>query len=384
MSAYPQLNQQAILNEAKARTGLGDFGPTYFLEPMAKLIESANAEARMSPAGRDAQHARMVSHMTGRLRMFDTIARHPEILDETVNVSAVICGLPRTGSTMFHRMLAVAPGFTAIRWWETQNYAPFPGEERGKPVERRKVAETIMQSYVDAGMMSIHPFAIDAPDEEIIILDHFFVATAPEAAIYVPSYSAWLSTYDHSGAYHDLLTVLKFLQWQDASRAGKDWVLKSPGHLATVETMMETFPDALVIMTHRDPLQTVPSYCSMTESIYRMYSDEVDTRQMGRFTELRWAGFLRHFTEVRDRMGPERFIDIRYGDVVKTPVEQARRVLARLGITMTPETETELTLWLEENAREKRAAHAYDMASYGLTPEIIAEDFAGYIKRFLA
>ena len=214
-----------------------------------------------------ARNACIINGLVGRLRMIDAIKKHPEILDEKVSVAAVITGLGRTGSTLFHRMLAVAPGFTAIRWWETQNFAQFPGEERGNPVERRRVAVAVMDGYVKAGLMSVHPFAIDEPDEEIIILDQVFVGTMPESAMYVPSYAKWLETYDHHQAYQDLKTILKYLQWQDPTRKGKRWVLKTPGHLGTIRDLLDTFPEAKVIMNHRDPVQTVPSYCSFVTTL---------------------------------------------------------------------------------------------------------------------
>jgi len=149
-----------------------------------------------------------------------------------------------------------------------------------------------MEGYVKAGMMSIHPFAIDEPDEEIIIMDQVFVGTMPESAMYVPSYSNWLATFDHRPAYEDLKTVLKFFQWYDVGRQGKRWVLKTPGHLPTLDTLFATFPETVVITTHRDPVSTVPSYCSMVCSLHHMGADNVDDVKVGRFTEKRWAGFL--------------------------------------------------------------------------------------------
>lgn len=377
------LDQKGILEDARRQAGLDDFGPDYFLEPMAKLLESVRKEAHLNEAGIALQRGRMVNGLIGRLRMFDAIKRHPEIADEKVDVAAVICGLPRTGSTMFHRMLAVAPGFTAIRWWETQNYAPFPSEERGNPVERRKVAEKIMEGYVQAGMMSIHPFAIEAPDEEIIIMDQFFVGTMPESAMYVPSYAEWQDGYDTRPAYQDLETVLKFLQWQDRSRAGKRWVLKTPGHLSMVDALLDSLPDAVVIMTHRDPIQTVPSYCSMVDSIVKMSTSEIDSVAVGRFTAKRWAGFLKRFTETRDRIGGDRFIDLRYENLTKTPLDEARRVLERLKVRMTPDIEAAMQEWLVENAREKRAAHHYTLEEFGLSKDELEHDFATYKARFL-
>jgi hypothetical protein len=375
--------EASVLADARGQAGLDDFGDLWFLEPLNKLLESIRTEAALNEAGVRNQRGRIIHGLVSRLRLQDTIKRNPEILDEKVTVAGVIVGLPRTGSTLFHRLLANAPGFNSIKWFETQFYAPFPGEERGNPVERRKLATQVMEGYVKAGMMSIHPFAIDAPDEEIIIMDQFFVGTMPESAMYVPSYAEWLGTFDHRPAYQDLKTILKFFQWYDPSRQGKRWVLKTPGHLPTLDTLFAAFPETIVITTHRDPLQTVPSYCSFVATLYKMGADDVDEVKVGQFTEKRWAGFLERYASVRERIGPHRFIDIKYEDIVKAPLEQARPVMARLGIEMTPDVEVTMTEFLEENARDKRAAHHYTLEEFGLTDEGLQQDFASYRAKFI-
>jgi hypothetical protein len=377
------LTEDSLLSEAKKQAGLSDFGDMWFLEPMGKLLESIATEAKLSPAGVAGQGARIVHGLVSRLRLRDAIKRNPEIMDEQVNVAGTIVGLPRTGSTMFHRMLSNAPGINSIKWFETQFYAPFAGEERGNPVERRALATKVMEGYVAAGMMSIHPFAIDAPDEEIIIMDQFFVGTMPESAMYVPSYAEWLGVFDHTNAYEDLKTILKFFQWQDVGRQGKRWVLKTPGHLPTLDTLMKVFPETTVITTHRDPLSTVPSYCSMTNSLVHMNSDDVDDVEFGRFTEKRWAGFLSRYEAARQRIGAHRFVDIKYEDLVKAPLDQARPVLAKLGVEMTPEVEEGMKEWLQENARDKRAAHHYTLEQFGLSEAELEQDFKSYRERFI-
>jgi len=377
------LTEKRILEEARNTAGLSDFGDMWFLEPMNKLLESIHKDANLSAAGIVGQSARMNSGLVSRLRMTDTIKRNPEILDENINVAGVICGLPRTGSTLFHRLLSKAPGFNSIKWFETQFYAPFPGEERGKPVARREAAMKVMDGYVQAGMMTVHPFAIDEPDEEIIIMDQFFVGTMPESAMYVPEYAEWLGTFDHAPAYQDLKTVLKFLQWYDVSRAGKRWVLKTPGHLPTLDSLMTTFPEAVLISTHRDPLSTVPSYCSFIMAVYKMVGENVDEVKIGRFTEKRWAGFLSRYEAARQRIGVHRFIDVKYEDIVKNPIDQARPVLERLGIEMTPDVEVHMTEWLAENSRDKRAAHHYTLEQYGLTEAELEKDFKAYREKFI-
>ena len=377
------LTEASLLAEARTQAGLSDFGDLWFLEPMGKLLDSIHKEAKLSPAGVAGQSARMVHGLVSRLRLQDAITRNPEILDEKVTVAGTIVGLPRTGSTMFHRMLSNAPGINSIKWFETQFYAPFAGEERGNPVERRALATKVMEGYVAAGMMSIHPFAIDAPDEEIIIMDQVFVGTMPESAMYVPSYSHWLATFDHTKAYEDLKTILKFFQWQGADRQGKRWVLKTPGHLPTLDTLMKVFPETTVITTHRDPISTVPSYCSMVNSLVHMNSDQVDDIQVGQFTEKRWAGFLERYEAARERIGAHRFVDIKYEDLVKAPLDQARPVLAKLGVEMTPEVEDGMKEWLQENARDKRAAHHYTLEQFGLSEPELEADFKSYRERFI-
>jgi hypothetical protein len=377
------LTEESLLNEAKKQAGLNDFGDMWFLEPMGKLLDSIHNEAKLSPAGVAGQGARIVHGLVSRLRLQDALKRNPEILDEKVTVAGTIVGLPRTGSTMFHRMLSNAPGINSIKWFETQFYAPFAGEERGNPVERRAQAMKVMEGYVAAGMMSIHPFAIDAPDEEIIIMDQFFVGTMPESAMYVPSYAEWLGVFDHTKAYEDLKTILKFFQWQDVARQGKRWVLKTPGHLPTLDTLFKVFPETTVITTHRDPLSTVPSYCSMTNSLVHMNSDQVDDVEFGRFTEKRWAGFLERYEAARQRIGAHRFVDIKYEDLVKAPLDQARPVLAKLGVEMTPEVEDGMKEWLQENARDKRAAHHYTLEQFGLSEPELEKDFKSYRERFI-
>ena len=377
------LTEESLLNEAKKQAGLSDFGDLWFLEPMGKLLDSIHKEAKLSPAGIANQGGRIVHGLVSRLRLQDAIKRNPKILDEKVIVAGTIVGLPRTGSTMFHRMLSNAPGINSIKWFETQFYAPFAGEERGNPVERRAQAMKVMEGYVAAGMMSIHPFAIDEPDEEIIIMDQVFVGTMPESAMYVPTYAEWLGIFDHTKAYEDLKTILKFFQWQDAKRHGGRWVLKTPGHLPTLDTLFKVFPETTVITTHRDPLSTVPSYCSMVNSLIHMNSDNVDDIEFGRFTEKRWAGFLERYEAARQRIGPHRFVDIKYEDLVKAPLDQARPVLAKLGVAMTPEVEEGMKEWLEENARDKRAPHHYTLEQFGLSEPELEKDFKSYRERFI-
>jgi len=379
-----ELDCEHLLELARRRAGLSDFGDMWFIEPMERFIEAANREARLTPAGMAAQTEAIVKGLTSRLRMIEDIRRHPAILDENVEVAGIILGLPRTGSTIFHRLLANAPGLTAIRWYEAQNFAPFPGEKPGEPVERREYARAMIEGWLAAApeLASIHPLDPDAPDEEILILGQMFVSTMIEGMTFVPSFAYWLNGYDQSKGHEDLRTILKYLQWQQPERRGRKWVLKSPSNLPYTEIAAKAFPEALLIMTHRDPIQTVPSYISMQAALYKLSSTLSDA-EVGDFWFPRLVDWMQRFEAARARIGEERFVDIDYREVGREPLVQAEHVLARMGVPIDSSVEAALAEFMAGNQREQRPAHDYSLERFGLDEEEIKRRFADYRARFI-
>ena len=382
-TAADALDRETLLQLARDRAGLADFGDTWFFEPMDRFIEASNSEGRLTPDGRAGTTEVIVKGLVSRLRMVEDIKRQPEILDEEVEVAGIILGLPRTGSTIFQRLLASAPGMTGLRWYEAQNFAPFPGEERGNPVERREYAQSMIDGWLELSpeLASIHPLEPDAPDEEILVLGQMFVSTMIEGMNFVPSFTRWLNGYDQSKGHEDLKTILKYLQWQDPARRGAKWILKSPSNLPYAEVAAKAFPDALLIMTHRDPLQTVPSYVSMQAALYKL-SATLSDHEVGAFWFPRLVEWMRMFEAARERIGEYRFIDIDYREVGKDPMTQAQRVLSRVGIPMDDRLEQVLNEFLAGNKREQRPMHEYSLERFGLSEEAIKREFADYRARY--
>lgn len=378
-------SRQTLIDQAVKDTGYSDFGDTWFFDNLDALIPALNDEAQLSEAGVYGASAMIAGALSTRLRHKALIKANPEILDEEVNVSAVVTGLPRTGSTMLHRLLASCPQMTGVRWYETQNYAPLPGEIRGDPAPRRAAAEGILgyMLQVIPDLMSIHPMSIEQPDEEVIILGQLFSSSMMEASYYVPSFAKWLDGQDAAPAYADLIEIIKSLQWQDKSRASKSWVLKTPGHLMALGTTLDAFPDAKIVMTHRDPVATVPSYCSMEASLYKMGSDNITHEMIGDFIPARLADWLDRFMKVRAGADEDRFVDIFYKDQLTDPVAQCEKVLNAVGVPMTDEIRGGFDEWIEANKREHRAPHKYSLEDFGLTESGIREQFADYMNAYI-
>lgn len=382
----PPLDRNLLLAEAQRRAGLEDIGDTWFFEPLDILLEATIAEAQLTDTGKVYEAERIVNYLMNRLRVVSLLAEHPEIHDEEVKVGATIVSLSRTGSTKTHRMIGSAPGHTTMLWWEAQFPYPFPGEARGEPAARRAQAKQLFDLWCQTmpEMMSIHPMGLDYPEEEAIIIDQSFVGTMIECFLWVPSYIKWMETADQHRAYAELKTALKLLQWQDPSRRGKSWILKSPSHLSAPQALLDTFPGSLIIQTHRDPLRSIPSHCDMNAMLIRMKSDKIDPKAVGAFASKRWSWMTHNVMALRDRIGDDRFVDVQYQDLLDRPLNEARRIYDRLGRRMTERDEAAIGKWLAENKREKWSPHVYDLETFGLTEAKIKSDFAGYRARYCA
>jgi hypothetical protein len=371
----------ALLDAARRKTGLTDYGDEWFTEPLRVLVDALNDEARLSELGHALTERRLTALLGDRLRLRALQHEHPEIRDEDVTIAAEICGLPRTGSTLLHRLLAASPAVTSTLSWETSYPLPFPGEGPDA-AERKRRARERAKLFLDMSpdFADIHTIEWDGPEEDVILLDRTFVSMSFDSFYAIPSYGAWLRGTDQTPAYRELREWLQVLQWQDPLRHGQPWVLKSPHHLTAAATVLDAFPGCRIVMTHRSPVDAVPSYASMVASIAAQYSDHVDRAALGRYWSERFAATLRGLAEVRAAR-PDRFVDVRYEEMVADPVAQACRVLGELGL---PADTAALESYLDRNRTQRHGGgHAYTPADFGLSGDGLARDFAFYTEVYL-
>ena len=381
------LDEGSILAEARARAGLSDFGDESFREPLRRTLHAFETEAGLNEAGRIAQRERTIGLLVNRLRVEDWLRRHPEILDEKIHAPIVIAGLPRTGTTMLHRVISQDPGVYAGFWYELRNPAPFPEGDFRVHDPRVADAEAQVKAILESApaLAAIHPWDHAGADEEIMLLEYTFLSTMALSAAYVPELARWIAGQDQRPAYRYLERLLKFLQWQkrQSGQQGERWVLKAPYHLAFIDVLFEVFPDAVVVQTHRDPLETIPSISSMTLALWRLAADHPDPVAIGR----EWGGWFRRALqrclELRDARFPDRFVDVWYQDALRDPIAEVRRIYAFVGRALSAEAEARMRRWLRDNSRDKRAPHEYSMATFGFTREQLERDFAGYRERFI-
>lgn len=392
MSSGSPENQAAfqeadLLAEAQANAGLSDFGPDEFRPALAKLLYSLREEAPLNALGRTILRARILESLETRLQIQDWISRHPEILEEEIVAPIVIIGQMRTGTTMLQRIIASDPRNYAAMWWETRFPAPHPDTDWSQPDPRIPIAEAEVAAILEADprQASIHPWDAQAPDEEIMLLEHSFLSHVPEAFCNVPTYRSWLTEQDWTPSYQYLKKLLQSLQWQKRQRGDvrERWVLKTPGHLGYIDTLFDVFEGARVILTHRDPLDTVPSAASMNTSYWALYGDLAEANVAGLQWQERMAWGTKRAMVSRERYAADRFVDIWFRDVLKDPIGEIERAYEVFGIEMTDAARAGMEKWRADNPRDKRPPHEYTLEQYGLTEEGIKEAFADYRAKFI-
>jgi hypothetical protein len=382
------LNPGDLLAEAVARTGgLSAFGDGPYREALDVLCASLSGEANLSVRGAAMMREKLVAQLANRLVIEDYFLRHPEIADIEIDDPLVIVGLPRTGTTMLQRLLAADPRFYSAAWWETRYPAPLPGETLAAPAVRIERAQAEVEMMIEAvpQILSIHPLDAMLADEEFMLMEHSFVC-AMDSYANVPSYTAWLERQDLTPVYTYLKRVLQFLQWQKAQRGvanASRWLLKTPQHLHALDVLCRVFPRAQIVLTHRDPAQTIPSMASMAHTLWQMYADDPDPRVVGAQWNAGMKRAMESAMKARDTLPAQRFLDVRFEDTVANPLGVAEAVYRFAGLPLTDEARAAISGWLARNGREKRAAHDYSIERFGFTDAQLEHDFAAYRARHL-
>ena len=377
------LDAEKIFNQAQDNTGLANISNPLFVEGFNVLVNSINEEADLNEIGLQAQEHRLLGILSNLLRVESATKSHPEILLEKIKSPVVIVGLPRTGSTMTHRLLAADPRHTAMLWWEGRYPAMLTNEERGNPVERIALGKAEVDAVVAASpkALTIHPWDYKGADEEILLLEHTFFSTVPESFMRLPSYSDWIVSQDHTHAYKQLKIMLQYLQWQNPGRESKRWVLKSPHHLGFIDKLIKVFPDSKIIQTHRDPQKTVPSFCSMCANLFEPLTNSYNKNEIGSHWANKLALVLNHCMEVSNA-NHENFLNLDFNKMIKDPIAEMASVYKFIDEDFTDQAENAMKAWKEENQHEM-GAHHYSLEEFGLEKTFIDTHFKKYINQYI-
>jgi hypothetical protein len=374
-----QFDVESLLARAREATGLDDFGPPGFREPLEMLCRTYD-ENPFTPAGRKRSQRRVLQLLTTRLRVQAALAKHPEVRERRLRSPMVLTGLPRSGTSALFNLLAADPAARPLRLWEAQFPDPMEGLAPGQDDPRRAAVDAWIARGREKNpdFAAIHFTSADTPEECVLLQANTLHGVHEGIEVMMEPYASWYRRADLGPMYAEYADLLRLLDWQ---RPGERWLLKAPAHMWAIDRLIETFPDVSIVWSHRDPRACIASICSMTHSLMASQMDP-DAKALGPVVMDFYATSLERGLAARDRADARRFVDVHHDDFVADGLAVARRIVDHFGLPWTDGVRTALEAHSAAHPQGKHGRHEYALADYGLTEPRVLERFAPYIKRF--
>ena len=378
------ISVDALVDAAVSDTGLDDFGPWAWRDGLEVIVEAADNEGELNSIGRMILAAWVGERLRNRLRVVDWHRAGPDT--GSVTRPIVVAGMLRTGTTILSELLAQDPANRPLWKWEALDSVPPPApgylDPSGRPDPRIEKWRRIMEATYEAvpELKAVHWEPGDGPTECVALLGQAFRSQDWLGLFRIPSYVDWYLGCDMAPAYDYHRASLQLL----GSEAGGRWSLKAPGHLLALDALRATYPDACIIVCHRDPVRTVASAASLSLNS-KPGTVSRHTDQVGYFGPL-WlemqATMTDRLVEHRDRCGDDGFYDLRYDRFVADPVAEITRAYAHFGDELSPEAAAAMATFLAAHQQGRHGSHRYGPAHVGLTDTLVRDRFAGYTERF--
>lgn len=378
--ATVELTPDALLTAATERSGLDDFGDPAFRERLDVLCTALREEAALSDTGLAIAFEQLVGNLVNRLRLEALIADHPEIEDVAIERPIIICGLPRTGTTHLHNLLAADPALRYLPYWESLEPVPGPGEDSPAPRRERCGAGLELVNTSMPEFRRMHDMTVKHAHEEIQLLANDISGMLFETTYYVPSFAAHYKAHDQSASYAYVKRSLQAMQWL---RGGTRWVLKSPQHLEQFPTLAATFPDATFVVTHRDPVEVTLSMMTMICYATRMAVTQPDVATLTGHWLNRIDDLLAGCIRDRDVLPAGQSIDVRFDDFMADERGTLADIYRLADQPFGDDVRAAMSDFLTEHPRGRYGGVIYDAADLHLDPAALADRFQAYRERFL-
>jgi hypothetical protein len=385
-SAAP-FRRDALLDQARVQTGLSDFGPDDFAEPLDLLLSDLEEHAALTPVGRWQTHRYLLRLLRQRLLVAEYLKRDPGVREEHVEEPLFVVGAPRTGTSILHALLAQDPAHRVPEGWELLLPVPPPPADPDlfAADPRIAVADAELRVFdrVSGALDTIHVYGARLPKECLSAHSFAFRSQEFPARYHVPNYTAWLLECDMRPAYAFHKTVLRILQ--RGFPRGRRWVLKSPAHLHTLDDLLTAYPDARIAVTHRDPITVLGSVTSLIATLRWVHSDTVDFPAIGRYHEDLYAGDLDRlvdFDRTSEAARNGRVHHGRYADFMRAPLDAVRAMYDGLGMALSPDAEARMETYLAGRPKDKHGVHSYSFDDLGLDRAAADARFERYRTHF--
>lgn len=372
------------LHDTVARElGSDDFGPGDYLPGLKVLLQSMDYDPHFHEAGRRRAWGMVVGVLRGRAQAYASMRAHPGFDARSVLSPVVITGVPRTGTTALHRLMAVDPRFQGLQTWLLDSPRPRPSVEAwdSDPDYRRTVAQLEAQYAASPEHRAAHHRAAEEVHECCMVLRQSFVSNLWNCSWSAPTYDAWRQSSSEAAAYAHYKRCVQLIGANDPD---KRWLLKNPGHIEQLDLLMAVFPDARVIQTHRDPAKAVPSLVSLLMQMHPLLEEgraEQRGRIMLRREVAKWSQAVQRCDAIR-AAHPGQVLDVVHAEFHAEPMQVLERIYAFIGMDIPDETRAAFARRIAEKPELQHGVHRYRIEDYGMTAEEAREPFGDYIARY--
>lgn len=377
------MSVEGVLSAARERSGLSDFGATDFIERLQLWVDCINADTPLVTAARYQAWEQMVLYATNRLQLEDLVKKHPEILDITIDRPIMIAGLPRSGTTNLVNMIAADPRLRSAQLWETMAPFPLPGEQPG-PIEespRYKLVQEMWGAYNEVlpHMNAIHEMYPDHVHENIEFQSMDFSSYAIEWRARMPRWSRYYFEHDQTPHYAYEKKMLQALTWL---RGPNRWITKSPPHMENLVPLHTIFPDATVVITHRDPVAVIQSALTLLAYWDRLRRTEADLPGLAAHWIWRIEQMLRAAVRDHDKLPQNQIVDVIFHEYMADQEGLIQRIYQTADLEYTPEAQERIRTYIAANKRGRHGAVQYDLTKFGVNVGELRERMQFYYDRF--
>ncbi len=368
---------------AASEAGSDDFGPPDYLPGLRVLLQSMDYDPHFSEAGRRAAWGMLVEVLRGRAHAISSMKDNPAFDSAPILSPVVITGVPRTGTTALHRLMAVDPRFQGLQTWLLDSPMPRPPIETwGDYPQFRKSVANLEAHYAAApDARAAHHRAAEEVHECCMLLRQSFVSNLWSCGWSSATYDAWWRSHSEAAAYQHYRRCVQLI---GSNEPDKRWLLKNPGHIDNLDLLFAVFPDARVIQTHRDPAKALPSLVALLIQMHPIMEEgRADQRAeiMLAREVAKWSNAVQRCDKVREAH-PGRVLDVVHRDFHRDPMDELDRIYSFIGMDIGDELRSSFARRIEEKPELQHGVHRYDIADYGMTEEQAREPFGDYIERF--
>lgn len=373
------LDADALEDAASHATGLADFGDPYYREGLERLAASANVDACLNPYGRLLLRRVVGEALQNRLRFVREQRANPALFATPLRPPLIVLGLPRTGTTFLHRLLAVDPAHRAVPYWELVGAVPRGPDDT--PARRRRRAQEHLRPrrWFTPELDAVHYIRVDTPEECMFMLSLTFESLVYWVLAPAYGYLDWYQARDRRKKYREYALLLRALQ----AAAPERLVLKAPAHTDALDALLDAVPEAVLVQTHREMVATASSWCSTNYATQAVATAAPDLERAVRANVGLLERVLERNLAARERV-PGRVVDVRYRDLVADPIATVERIYAHAGWKVSEPLRDALRAYVERNPQGKHGRHRYGPERFGLDPAELRARFLAYEDRFLA